>query len=146
MLSQVAAVAIGALISISGASSIASALSFPSVGVSNPQFLDPNGQEIGEARNSQQIIISESVKNDAYPDDKSMTLLVEIRDQEDVTIYLAWQSTVVAANQTYSFGSSWTIPDAHEGKSFSVRTFAIGGLGDKPEPLSTVVQRELIIS
>lgn len=121
--------------------------SFPSLDISVPTFSDMQGERIREAKAGQQIMIIESVRNDIYLDDnKSMTLLIEVRDQDGVTIYLAWQSAMVSPNDTFSFGTSWIVPDdAVTGTVYEARTFALTFIGSEAEPLSMVLNSEIAI-
>lgn len=68
------------------------------------------GNTIREAIAGQQIVIHESVRNDIYLDkDKSLTVILEVRDMDDTAIYLSWQSAKVGPDDAYSFGTSWII-------------------------------------
>lgn len=113
-----------------------------------PTFENMQDERIREATAGQQIMIVDSVRNDIYLDgDKPLTLLVEVRDQDSVTIYLAWQSAMVSPNDTFSFGTSWTIPnDAVTGTVYEARTFALTLIGNEAEPLSTVLSSEITIA
>lgn len=122
--------------------------SYPSLDMSMPTFENMQDKTIREAKAGQQIMIIGSVRNDIYLDEnKSLTLLVEVRDQDDVTIYLAWQSGRVSPNDTFSFGTSWTVPsDAVIGTVYETRTFALTFIGNEAEPLSTVLSNQITIS
>jgi len=43
----------------------------------------------------QQIVIHESVRNDVYLDDKSLIVILEVRDMDGTVICLSWQSVKV---------------------------------------------------
>jgi hypothetical protein len=116
------------------------ALSRLGMDIAIPTFFSIQGDRIREAEAGQQIIIIESIRNTVYLDeDKPLVVIVEVRDQDDVTIYLAYQTATVRPNDTYNLGISWMIPpDAASGTSYQVRTFALTTFSLEADVLSTV--------
>lgn len=133
--------------SVNSIAPYAYAISYPSLDISKPAFKSVRGLELNDAQPGKQIVITESIRNNVYlQEDKSLVLLVEVRDPDGVTIFLAWQSAVVSPNETNSFGVSWTVPDdANVDDVFSVRAFAVTTLDEKSEPLTTVVVSNIAI-
>jgi hypothetical protein len=135
-----------AIASTIGISQHAYALSLPSLDVSRPIFVNTQGERITQAAPSQPIEIVLSINNNVYDDNKSLMALIDVRDKDGVTIYLAWHSTRVNPNETYTFGVSWAIPnEAKMGSNYSARVFAITSLGDDAQVLSNVFNSEIEI-
>ncbi len=93
-------------------------------------------------------MITLSVRNDIYLDEvKPLVIILDMRDQNGVTTYLAWQSAKVPPNETYTAGASWTVPhDSKVGTTFSARTFVITELGSEAQPLSNVLESNIEVS
>lgn len=93
-------------------------------------------------------MISLSVHNNLYLDEvKPLVIILDMRDQNGVTTYLAWQSAKVAPNDTYTAGVSWTVSsDSEVGTTFSARTFAITELGNDAQALSNVFESSIEVS
>jgi hypothetical protein len=134
------------IVSVSGLQPV-SGLTIPSLDISSPGFVNPDGETTNRAAPGQQMIVTLSVRNNIYLDEeKQMVIIFEARDQQGVTNYLAWQSTKVAHNDTYTAGISWSIPySATAGTTFSARTFAITELGDSAQSLSEVRESNLLV-
>jgi len=135
------------IVSISGLLQLAYGLSLPSLDLSRPVFVNPDGETINQAASGQQIMIMLSIRNDIYIDEvKPLVIIFEMRDQYGVTTYLAWQSTKVAPNDTYTAGISWIVPyDSADGTTFSARTFAITELGNGAQALSNVFESNIAV-
>lgn len=120
---------------------------FPAMDMSRPLFVDAGGKELEQGQPGQQIMIVETISNNVYNDEqKPLVLIIDVRGTEGETIYLAFQTTSIGPNDSYSIGASWLIPnDASSGDAYSVRAFAITALGDNAQPLSTVADRDIVI-
>ena len=70
-------------------------------------------------------------------------VLVEVRDSNNVTVFLALQSGTLDPEGSTDIGVLWQPPN--EG-TFEVRSFAITELGASVEPLSTVARSDLVIT
>ena len=135
-----------AIASTIGSSQHVYALSLPSLDISRPIFVNTQGERITQAAPRQPIEIVLSINNNVYDEIKSLIALIEIRDQDGVTVYLAWHSTRVGLDETYTFGISWAIPnDAKAGSHYSARVFAITSFGDDAQALSSVSHSEIKI-
>ena len=93
-------------------------------------------------------MITLSVRNNIYLDEvKPLVIILEMRDQNSVTTYLAWQSAKVAPNYAYTAGVSWTVPyDSEVGTTFSARTFVVTELGNEALALSNVFESHIEVS
>ncbi len=108
---------------------------------SPPQAQDVSGKPISEVKAGQQVVLTTTVinKNDqAQP----FVALIEVRDSNDVTVYLAWQTGTLNPSGQANIGLSWT-PDNSD--SYTVRAFVISSL-DKPTILSKVAQSPITVS
>jgi len=122
------------------------ALSYPSLDVSRPIFVNTAGERTTRAAPSQPIEIVLSINNNVYDENKSLIGLIDVRDQDGVTVYLAWHSARVNLDESYTFGVSWAIPnDAKTGSHYSARVFAITSFGDDAQVLSNVFHSEIEI-
>lgn len=121
-------------------------ISYDSLNISSPTFMNVNGERITQTEKGQQIVISESIENNIYQEGTSLVALVEIRDQNDVTVYLAWQGAKIAFEDSYTFGISWSVPDELGSQTYSVRTFVVTALGDDAQPLSMVKDSTLMVA
>jgi hypothetical protein len=98
-----------------------------------PSFRDIDGNKAQRINYGQQVVATVRMVNSdslVHP----LVAIVELRDQDGITEYFAWQSHTLIANETYVFGSSW-IPQK-EG-SYELRTFAVTDL-QSPQALSAV--------
>ena len=130
---------------MSGLLQVSFGLSLPSLDVSRPVFVNDHGETTNHARPGQQVMISLSVQNNIYLDEaKPLVIILDMRDQNGVTTYLAWQSAKVAPNATYNAGFSWIVPyDPMAGGTYSARTFAITGFGNDSLALSNVFESNI---
>jgi hypothetical protein len=88
-----------------------------------------------------QAMLSVEITNpNANP--QPLVQLVEVRDTNGVTVFLAWQSMVVDPSGQTEIGVSWT-PDRAD--SYQIRTFAVSGF-ENPRVLSTVQSTDVTIS
>lgn len=89
----------------------------------------------------QQATISTEITNQrdaAVP----FTAIFDVRDQDGVTVFIAWQSTTVGPHESSGVGISW-IP--HKPGLFSARTFLISDL-ENPQILSPVSSSEVTVA
>ncbi len=71
--------------------------------------------------------------------DQAYVGIIEVRDSQGVTVYLALQSGIMGPGASSTIGSSWT---AEVPSDYQVRTFAITDL-QQPTVLSAVAVTEL---
>jgi hypothetical protein len=115
--------------------------------VSRPAFENLTGTRLDTVEPGIQVMIMHSIRNNVYPDEKSLVSLLEVRNKDGVTEYIAWQSASIQSNNTATFGVSWLVPsEATSGDIYSARVFAVTTLGDGAEVLSAVFQSEIAIS
>ena len=85
----------------------------------------------------QQLVIATTARNDGDKDQEFVPLL-EVRDSDGITEYLAWLSGTVKAGGQTEVGIMWTPTNAGE---HELRTFAVTGL-DEPRILSYVASSQ----
>jgi hypothetical protein len=68
--------------------------------------------------------------------------LIEVRDSDGVTIFLAWQIGQLAGGDRTQVGLSWTPEDQGD---YTVRTFVISDLND-PDILSEVSESDVTVA
>lgn len=90
--------------------------------LSYPSLSNMAGDIIYDTEVGQQSIISLSVQNN-NPTEELYVILVEIRDANDVTRDLFWQTGMIEANGNYTMGTSWS--PSEEGNNYQIRSFII---------------------
>jgi len=114
----------------------------PSVQFSPPTLNVPHSNPLTEITSGQQLIISTTVSHTFGDRDLDMIALIEVRNSNGVTEYLAWQSGEVKVGGQMQIGVSWM--PAHGGY-YEFRTFAVTNDWDQPQVLSTVETSQIEI-
>ncbi|MGI0029843.1 MAG: hypothetical protein ACREAQ_09050, partial [Nitrososphaera sp.] len=99
-----------------------------------PELLDASGDRIGEIKLGEKAIIRVTYTNQNEVE-QPVVILVEVRDEKGITVYLAWQSRSVAAGMNYTLEASW-IPteicdvseDSRCNGAYQIRAYAIDNL------------------
>jgi hypothetical protein len=106
-----------------------------------PALANVDGSSVAEVTEGQQVVITSNVKNnDEQP--RPATVIVEVRNEDGITVYLQWQTATIAANGEIQVGLSW-IPE--NSGDYTIRTFVISDLTN-PMILSEVVTSEVTVS
>jgi hypothetical protein len=116
----------------------ANANSIANVTLSPPIAFDMEGNNLIQALEGEQIVLSITVFNN-MPRQQSYVALLEVRDESGITEYLAWSSNVIQFESNKTMGISF-IPTKQA--SYSIRAFAISDL-EQPMVLSSVAVSEL---
>lgn len=106
-----------------------------------PSVQDSSGVELDDVSAGQQVVLATIIINNV-DEPTPFTALIEVRDSNDVTVYLAWQTGVLAAGGQSEVGLSWTPENPGD---YTVRTFVISDL-DNPRVLSLVVESDITVS
>ena len=109
--------------------------------VSAPVAQTPTGQPAGDINIGQQVVLSTTVVNSA-DGAQPFVALVEVRDSNDVTTSLAWQTGTLSAGGRADVGLSWTPNDSG---NYKVRTFVISSLNN-PQILSKVSESTITVT
>lgn len=106
-----------------------------------PTLQDAAGQELDDVSAGQQVVLTTVVVNNV---DESVpfTALIEVRDSNGVTVYLAWQTGVLNPSGQVEVGLSW-IPE--NPGDYTIRTFIISDL-ETLRVLSPVVDSDITVS
>lgn len=102
--------------------------------LSTPTLHDLVGDRINRIEVGQQSTIRLSIHN-SMPTEQSFVILVEVRDGNDVTTDLFWQTGVINANGNYTMETSWS--PTQEGGNYQIRSFAVTDF-ENPQILSAV--------
>lgn len=86
----------------------------------------------------QQVMLTVTFSNQ-LDNEQSYVGIIEVRDSQDVTVYLALQSGVIGPGASSTIGSSWT---AEEPSTYQLRSFAITDL-QEPRILSAIASSEV---
>jgi hypothetical protein len=108
---------------------------------SKPEVKDITGQQLNEIHAGQQVVLTTTVTNNIEIDQPFVTL-IEVRNLDDVTLFLAWQSGQLSADDEAQVGLSF---QPEESGTYVVRTFVISSLAD-PKILSSVEESEFTVS
>ncbi|HJS82319.1 MAG TPA: hypothetical protein VJ742_05730, partial [Nitrososphaera sp.] len=111
------------------------------VTVTPPEPQDVTGRPLDEVSEGQQVVLTTRVVNEggsAQP----FVALIEVRDNNGVTVYLAWQTGTLPAGGSSQVGLSWTPEDSGD---YDIRTFVISSL-ENPRILSPVVTSDITVS
>jgi hypothetical protein len=106
------------------------------------------GVELAEIKAGQQIVIEHALKNvELEPFDKPVIAITEVRDDDGVTNYLAFQTLSLEPGESGGIGVSWLVPDnAQTNDAYQIRFFVLSSLGPDAESLTFVVDREIKVS
>lgn len=106
-----------------------------------PALLNLDGSSVTEVTTGQQVVVGTTVKNnDAQA--RPITVLIEVRDSDGITVLMSFQRATVAANGTIDVGTSW-LPETPG--QYQTRTFVVTSL-DNPQALSGVVTSNVTVS
>jgi hypothetical protein len=108
---------------------------------SPPSLKDISGNEIDEVGVGQQVVLSTTIQNN-NDEPQPFVALIEVRDSDGITVFLAWQTGTLNANGEAEVGLSWTPEEAGD---YTVRTFVISELA-APDILSPVAESETTVS
>lgn len=106
-----------------------------------PVLTTPTGQPVDQVQAGQQVVLTTTINNnldEAVP----FVAIVEVRDDNGVTVFLAWQTGTLGADGRATVGLSWTPDFAGD---YDIRTFVISSL-DNPRILSEVKQSSVSVS
>lgn len=124
-------------------SNSALALSYDSVVTFSPPTLKfPYSPPIASVTAGQQVVIATTASHNIGDKDWDLIAIIEVRDADGVTKYIAWQSGTVKLDGQMEIGVSW-IPE-HAG-TYQLRTFAITNNWEQPQVLTQVYQSEVTI-
>jgi hypothetical protein len=107
---------------------------------SPPMLKNLAGEEITQVEAGQLVVLTTEIKNN-NPRVQPFTALVEVRDPQDVTMYLQWQIGILNPSGTTEIGLSWTPEEAGD---YRIRTFVISDF-ENPAVLSTIVTSEVSV-
>lgn len=106
-----------------------------------PALLNLDGSSVTEVTTGQQVVVGTTVRNnDAQA--RPITVLIEVRDSDGITVLMSFQRATVAANGTIDVGTSW-LPETPG--QYQTRTFVVTSL-DNPQALSGVVTSNVTVS
>nr|AFK24884.1 hypothetical protein Josef01_05d18_36 [uncultured archaeon] len=106
-----------------------------------PVMKDASGNELKIAKVGQTVVLSSYILN-IWDHEQEFVSIMEARDQDGVTVFLAWQSGILNTNSGIEIGSSWT--PGNSGK-YQLRTFMITSFAN-PQILSPIAVSDITIS
>jgi len=109
--------------------------------VTPPAAEDVSGNPVSEINAGEQVILTTAVTNE-NAQSQPFVALIEVRDSNDITVYLAWQTGTLPANGRADIGLSWT-PDFAD--TYEVRTFVISSLSS-PQILSEIATSQITVN
>lgn len=80
---------------------------------------------ITETRIGSQVELETTVVNECRVEDKPLFVILEVRESDGVTTFLAWQNSTINAGEQVAMKTSWV---AGEPGGYTVRAFYIGCL------------------
>ncbi len=124
------------------ASSFASSLD--SVSLSLPALKSTDGSPIFVVKPGQQALIHITVTNNESVS-QPFTAIVEVRDEDGITLNLQWQTGTLEPNGSKDIAMSWTADSGSEFEEITIRAFAITDF-ENPQVLSGVRTSSFLIS
>lgn len=115
-------------------------IAITSIEFDDPSLLDIQGNPLETASAGQQVLIGVSARNN-HNFGQPYLLMTEVRDQNDITVYLALQNSYIDALGDYKMAASW-IPT--EAGTYTVSVFALVSL-EEPQILSPVYDSRFTI-
>ncbi|MEW6604170.1 MAG: hypothetical protein AB1351_05720 [Thermoproteota archaeon] len=107
-------------------------------GQTRPVLKDMSGNELSAARVGQLTMISTTAVN-SHIYDLPFVAIIEVRDEDGVTVYLEWQKGTLDPNSRAEIGISWIPERAGE---YEIRTFLVSHLAE-PQILTMVSTTEI---
>ncbi len=108
---------------------------------SEPVVKDPSGGAVNIITPGQQVVLTTSILNN-LEDELPFVGLIEVRDSQGITQFLAWQTGVLNADGRAEIGLSWT-PQVQG--DYQVRTFVLSNLNN-PIVLSEVKTTNITVT
>jgi hypothetical protein len=108
---------------------------------SAPVAKDVQGGTVSQITVGQQVVLTTQITNN-IDDELPFVGLIEVRDSDGITQFLAWQTGVMDSGDRSEIGLSWTPEDAGD---YQVRTFVISSLNN-PQVLSPVATSTISVS
>lgn len=119
---------------------LASAAEHDSFDIS-PSFGNLQNHEISTLKESQQTVLYLTIQN-KLSEKQPAVIIYEVWNEEEFTVYLAWQTVTIPANGEYEMSVSW-LPSAPG--NYILRTFALSSLNpEDSEVLSSVFVSEML--
>jgi hypothetical protein len=88
---------------------------------------DMQGNVITKTKVGSQVMFESTVVNSCIDQDNALSItLFEVRDANDITIYLTWQDTTIDSRTNDTRGASWVAPEVPG--EYTVRSFHISCL------------------
>ena len=109
--------------------------------ITNLRAVDTFDNSIGSLSVGQQVVISSDLTNGQDRDQKFI-FLIQVQDENGVTVSLNWVQGTLAANQSFSPGASWTPTDAG---TYDVTAFVWESI-DNPTALSPTATIALTVN
>jgi hypothetical protein len=106
-----------------------------------PSVKDITGKPVNEVSAGQQVVLSTQIHN-SNDGTQPFVAIVEVRDSNGVTVFLAWQTGTLNPSGQTEVGLSWT---PNTSGQYTVRTFILSSL-DAPTILSEVKQSNISVS
>lgn len=103
--------------------------------VTEPRLALYHSEPLGYVvRVDEQVVITSNIGNDCIEEQVPFVVIIEVRNADQVTEYLAWQTGVLPYRAANSLGVSWSAQHAGD---YEIRIFALGSL-ENPVILSVV--------
>jgi len=103
--------------------------------VIKPSLKEVTGNAVQELHTGKQVILSTTVTNNNNRS-QPFTAILEVRDANDVTIYLQWQKGILGPSDISGIGLSWT---PERPGNYLIRTFVVSDMlnGEVLSPVAT---------
>jgi hypothetical protein len=109
--------------------------------VQSASFTDLDGLDILHASEGQQIQVVSTMQNQQQSP-QLLAYIVQISDENGITVDLAFQQTSIGAGQSITLGSSW---QSSAPGIYRTEVFIWESLGEAPVPLASVTERTITI-
>ncbi len=113
-------------------------LSYSALIARPPSVTDVHGNGVADLEAGQQVMLTVTFSSQ-LESEQPYVGIIEVRDSQDVTVYLALQSGVIGPGASSTIGSSWT---AEAPSTYHLRSFAITDL-QEPQILSAIASTEV---
>lgn len=108
---------------------------------SEPEVKDVQGNSLDEIGVGQQVVLATTIQNNVE-DERPFVAIIEVRDKDGITVFLAWQTGMLNPDDNAQVGLSFTPFDRG---TYTTRTFVLSSLAN-PSILSEVEQSEFEVS
>lgn len=109
----------------------------------SPSFRNIQGSQIMSAHVGEQLMVTTTFNHLNTNRDQQFVTIVEVRDTDGITAFVAWQSGIIEPGANYALAASWVVNEPGE---YFIRSFVVSTLSpSSSDALSHVHESALLL-